>query len=266
MKKKNMILTTILLAFAMMMSSCAELREKIHPTDTTDGEVASDLESEPSVTDNKKPDLKPENNESDDRTPVVITENYLPADVYSRMKVLFETGAGKFSAYPTGQAPFVIRDLYTVSNCRVNSISIPVYQTLGTDVDGNLKITLSEIGNTYNGLKQPVRKTHTVLVSAAEYNLPANATVKKFIEIDLTDYNIVLGSDETLAIFNPDDTLIPAYIADVTVANDAASVMRNDFGVTGIIAKVGTSGLTTQDSTGQRNMYPAMMTVSWFSW
>ena len=243
MKKMSLILITMLLAFTMMMSSCTESSEKIHHTDTMDTEAVSALESESEVTDAEKNDQQPEMNE-----PVVITENYLPAGVYSQMKVLFETGAGNFKAYPTASAPFAIRDLYTISNCRVNSISIPVYQTLGTDVNGNLKITLSEVCNTYNGLKQPVRKTHTVLISADEYHLPANATVKKFIKVDLTDYDIVLGSDETLAIFNPGDTLIPAYIGDVSATNDAANVMRRDFGVTGIIGKIGTSGLTTHNT------------------
>ena len=123
MKSTKLTLITIFLTFTMMMSSCAPLREKIRPTNLSDTETDTVPRSESNVTGSENSNQQPEMDESDDRTPVVITENYLPADVYSRMKVLFETGAGNFKAYPTAQAPFVIRDLYTIVT--VESIPFP---------------------------------------------------------------------------------------------------------------------------------------------
>ena len=61
----------------------------------------------------------------------------MPETTSEGLKELFEANGAGFKPVSYSNAPFVIRDVYTVSNCRVTAISIPVYKTLSMDDGGN---------------------------------------------------------------------------------------------------------------------------------
>jgi len=225
MKNKLLSMISLLLTLCILLVGCNDGKN-----DPPAGETTAATEAPTNAPD--VPDVP-------DNTPVTVTETYLPKDVSARLKVLFESGAATFSAFSPSVGPFAIRDLYTISNCRIKSITIPVYKTLSADRNGNFLITLSEVGNSYEDLKKPARKTHLVYINGEDYNLEANTMVMRFITIDLTDYDIVLDADETLAYVSPNDTLIPGYLGNADASNEATVIMRRDVGVTGFLSRVG---------------------------
>ncbi len=224
--KIKLAFLSVLLIIGMLLSACSGAGD---PEVTTGGELAT----EPPVEDN---------------SPVTVVENYLPENIRTKIEELYVGGKGQFTNYSSASAPYTIRDLITISNCRVKSITIPVFMTLKTDADGNFKFTIHEVTNTYEGLKKAPIKTHTVLINAAEYDLKETSTTRKFITVDLSSYEIDLAKNETLALYASTDTLIPAYISNIEKTNPAAELMR-EFGVVGFLNKVGTADMASSFTT-----------------
>ncbi|MBQ9777453.1 MAG: hypothetical protein IJW22_00865, partial [Clostridia bacterium] len=77
---------------------------------------------------NKAPSDAPSDDKSDSQppstevTPYDRTDHYMPADIFAQMKTYLESEeAGFFPFENRANAPFVSTDMYTLSNCRVNS-------------------------------------------------------------------------------------------------------------------------------------------------
>ena len=176
----------------------------------------------------KDPDVTPDNGEDpattpeEDTGPYTSTENYIPEAVFKQMKNSFE-GGEKNAFIPfsdTANADdekltgfrVVSLDVATISNCAVKSINIPVIQTLDVDAEGNFIFTLSTYNSSLEGLGSDPLSTYKIKISAADNKLTANDNPYRYVEVDLSAYNIELGPGETLAFGDPTDTVIAAHI------------------------------------------------------
>ncbi|MBE6630004.1 MAG: SGNH/GDSL hydrolase family protein [Ruminococcaceae bacterium] len=145
------------------------------------------------------------------------TENYLPADFYAQMKTYFESTEKGFYPYDDlSKAPLVCTDVFVISNCVVKSITIPVFSTDETDKNGDFTFTMYVLPNDWAGLRaemaDPMEKFE-IKINAAEHGLTENTSaVRKFIKVDLSEYEIELSDEETLGFGHADDTLIPARV------------------------------------------------------
>lgn len=173
---------------------------------------------------NKAPSDAPSDDKGDSQppstevTPYDRTDRYMPADIFAQMKTYLEGGeAGFFPFENRANAPFVSTDMYTLSNCRVKSITIPVYSTGAADTDGNFTFSLYVLSNDWATLKEDLKELSSypilVKINAREHGLEENATdIRKFITVDLTPYAIKLSATETLGFSHKDDTLTPARV------------------------------------------------------
>ncbi len=145
------------------------------------------------------------------------TENYLPADFYAQMKTYFEGSEKGFYPYDDlHKAPLVCTDVFVISNCVVKSITIPVFSTDETDKNGDFTFTMYILPNDWADLRAEMAdpaEAIEVKINAAEHGLTENTNaVRKFIKVDLTEYEITLSAEETLGFGHEDDTIIPARV------------------------------------------------------
>ena len=149
-------------------------------------------------------------------TPFTLTENYMPTAVYEQMKAYFEsTEAGFEACSDRTSAPFVSTDLYVISDCTVKSITIPVFSTTKADKEGNFTFSIYVMPNDWSNLRTKTTEPDepiTIKINAAEHGLEENKIARKFIKVDLTEYDIKLTAQETLGFSHKDDTLIPARL------------------------------------------------------
>ncbi len=148
--------------------------------------------------------------------PFTKTENYVPTDVFTQMKTYFEAANNSFSTIEEREnAPFVSTDVFALSNCKVKSITIPVFSTRKVDSDGDFTFSLYVLPNAWaslrNELKDPADPI-VIKINAAEYELEENKVIRKFITVDLSEYDIELTAAETLGFSNSSDTLVPAQV------------------------------------------------------
>ena len=247
MKKHLIILLAALLVLSMMLAACAktvETAETSANTDsssdstTTDGssnsesdESSSDSESTDASSDSITDDESSDSAESSDETEKKdetdkkddpdeteerygAIESYMPENVSSELKRLFEGREIEFKAINTTSNPYVIRDVYNISNCGVKSISIPVISTEDADENGDFTFTIYVLQNEWmKGLGQTPRRSYEIKINAEEYGLEENdSTVYKWIKVDLTDYEIELTQTETLGFVGDDDTIFAGYL------------------------------------------------------
>ncbi len=148
--------------------------------------------------------------------PYVLTENYVPAELLAQMKTRFEdTGLGFATIEERENAPFISTDVFAISNCRVKSITIPVFSTRTTDRDGDFTFSLYVLPNAWASLRSKLKDPPdpiVIKINAAEYGLEENKVIRKFITVDLTEYDITLTAAETLGFSSNSDTLIPAQV------------------------------------------------------
>ena len=138
----------------------------------------------------------------------------------TQLKSYVASNPGSFTAYVDGVAPFAFTNPDFISNGKVASLGLPVKKTTTADANGNYTLTIQVIGkDAAVGYKSPALRSYTILVNGAQYGLTDNMTTMKWIDLDLSDYNIVLAEDETLAFFKGGDTLYPAYTNNATVKN-----------------------------------------------
>ncbi len=145
------------------------------------------------------------------------TGNYMPAEVFAQMKTYFESTEQGFYPYDDRiNAPLVSTDVFALSNCTVKSITIPVFNTGKTDENGDLTFSLYILPNDWDGLRSEIADPDdpiVIKINAAKHGLEANKTaVRKFVKVDLTDYDIKLTAAQTLGFSHTDDTLIPARV------------------------------------------------------
>ena len=210
MKKLWLSLICLLLAFSLVLSF-AGCKKKTNPTpdntDTPAGENTAETE--------------------DLTLPFTETWNYLPDSLMKSMKHGFEDNNGDksyFSAAKAGEAPYALMDVFTLTNCRVKSITVPVFKTLNTDADGNFTFTVFVGANSWSGLQNAASHTYTLKVNAQENGLTANnQSVFKYVTIKL-DEPIVLAEGETMAYYAATDTLIPGLLS--TSASQTGELYR----------------------------------------
>ena len=235
MKKTICVLLSLVLLLGILLVSCA-------PKETLPAEtVPVDIETAESIQE-----------ETLSNNPVTVKENYLPSHIFTQIKEVFEGKQATFSDYGATSAPYALGDVFTVSNCRLLSITIPVYKTGALDSEGNLVFTIYVVGNSYEGLRQPPKKTYSVKVNAGEHDLSANqAATFRWLTVDLSEYDIVLGENETLAYYSATDTIIPAFIPqDATNTHKALTILKEEFPqITGFFNKVGSDALSPAVST-----------------
>ena len=173
-------------------------------------------------------------------TGYTVTQSYLPAAVSSQMRTFFEGSDKSFAAHSADRAsaPFVMVD-GTLTDCTLKSITIPVMFTGDADAGNCFIFTLSVVSLDLNGLNatlaDPIQEI-PIEISATTYELQENKTIRKFIKVPLSQYNITLGKNETLAFGAPDDTLHAAIVKTDTVdENDqkfpAAKYFIDNWGV-----------------------------------
>ena len=144
------------------------------------------------------------------------TENYLPAEVYTQMKAYFESKEEGFQAYDDRHfAPLVSTDVFAISDCTVKSITIPVFSTGKADKDGNFSFSLYILSNAWATLRTEMASPPepiVISVNAEEHGLTETSIIRKFIKVDLSEYNIKLSATQTLGFASSEDTLVPARV------------------------------------------------------
>ena len=155
----------------------------------------------------------------------------MPEAVSAEMKSLFEECEAEFKTIDTMNNPYVIRDVYNISNCKVRSISIPVIKTGETDDNGDFTFTIYVLQNEWlSGLTKAPRRCYEVKINAEEYDLDENDNaVYKWIKVDLTDYEIELSQTETLGFVGDDDTIFAAFIGNGSITDKAQLLIENNF-------------------------------------
>ena len=167
----------------------------------------------------------PANNDQGNGTPntppadttYTLTENYLPDEIYTQMKAYFESKETGFYPYnDRANAPLVCTDVFVISNAKVKSITIPVFSTGKADSEGNFTFSIYILPNDWSKLRTEMAdpaEPIVIKVNAEEHGLTENTmAIRKFIKVDLTEYDIVLNDKQTLGFSSSEDTLIPARV------------------------------------------------------
>ena len=166
------------------------------------------------------------------QNPVIytVTENYLPADVSAAIYSSFEAKASSFGKFDIAKAPYTYTDVYTVSDAKVTSITIPVMATGAADENGNYVFTMYRVRNSYSGVCANRLSTYSVTISAEQYGLSDNQNgIYKTVTVDLSSYGIVLSETETLAFGASTDTVIAAVLSIDNVKAEPLSTVNDKF-------------------------------------
>ena len=227
MKRVFLVLLAMLLALSMVLTSCDNSGDT--PTKSTT----------PKADPNPDPDPDP------DPEPYTASTRYMPEEFAAEFKDIFEkkTSSSSFAALSLSSAPFSPADLFNISNCTVTSITIPVYKTLSADADGNFKFTIYVVYNSFKGMKISAVSKHEISINASDYDLEEKSNVCKYIDVDLSEYGIVLAENQSLAFCDKTDTIVPAYVL-TREASPAADKLEEDFQVTCMFENVTTTSLS----------------------
>lgn len=251
---KRIIAITLSALMLFIVCSCAKPNDGIMGnTDTTDITTNDDtsLESDDSKDTNSgdsETNDPPSSNDApttpEQPVPEKTQTTYLSPDVSSKMEEFFKNDFSHFSAYSTGSAPYALQDVFTISNTKVLSITIPVYKVGVADTNGDYTFTLYVVSNSLNGLKRAPLRTYSIKLNKNEYGFSDNLTVNRFVKVDLKSYNIALSDSETFAWFSATDTVIPAYISAANSSTKAFISEKAPWTV-GFFSKVGTADMAT---------------------
>lgn len=138
------------------------------------------------------------------------------------MKDIFEKNSSptSFAALDPTNGPYALADVFTISNFIVTSITIPIYATFESNEDGNFIFTMYKVSNSLTGLRSKVKEIYEIAINAEEYALLENSVVRAYITVDLSEYDIVLTENQSLAFCAVTDTIIPAYIKTWEIWNE----------------------------------------------
>ena len=143
--KKLLSLISLLLVLSMLLSALVGCKKD--PADTDNDDVDDTLTP----------------SEEEDTGPYVLTENYMPEDVFKKLKSSFEgQEISAFVSFDPALVPVVSLDVATITNCTVKSVKIPVIQTLTPDADGNFTYTINTVNSSLKGLRSPFVSTHKI--------------------------------------------------------------------------------------------------------
>lgn len=180
-------------------------------------------------------------------TPKTVTEKYMPESVVTSLTDMLENQNVVFNTLQLGAAPYAIRDVYAISDCKLLSMTLPVMKTGKKDGGGNFTLTLFVVLNSYQGLKEAPIEKYEIKISASQYDLPENTSdVRRMIKVDLSSYDIRLSKKTTIAVLDTYDTIFPACLSSeeillTEVENAAQSLLKKDFpDIMGWWEKVGT--------------------------
>ena len=189
-----------------------------------------------------------------DDEPYVLRESYMPENVSATLKDLFENRKAQFLTVNFANSPFVIRDVNTISDCRLLSITIPVSKTLAANGDGNFCFTLTVGSNGWYQIQDKPAAVYRILINGAEYGIGENtASVNKWLRVDVSEYNIVLSEAQTLGLGSASDTIVPAYLGNGDASNPAQQLIEKEFPqIRGFVSKMG-KGVTI--GTSQRTLF-----------
>lgn len=140
--------------------------------------------------------------------------NLLPDGAYDAIKREFEEDGASTANYVPSVTPFAFTNSAVnkrIAGSKLLSIKIPVKKTLTADENGDFIFTLTIVKS--NGLtgSDPV-DTKSIKINAETYGLTENTeNIHKFIEVDLSSYDIRVAEDEVLAFAGADDTLLPGW-------------------------------------------------------
>lgn len=194
MKRTLLSLLALLLVLCTLLASCKDV---------------------PPPSSNDDPDSGDPNPPAGDQ-PYTTTENYVPAEVFAQMKTYFEEADSAFTLFSgRNNAPFVTTDVFAISNCKVKSITIPVFSTGKADSNGDFIFSLYVLPNDWATLKAVLAEPGEpieIKINAAEHGLEESKAVRKFITVDLSAYDIELSENETLGFTAPTDTIYPAQV------------------------------------------------------
>lgn len=216
----------MILAFCMLLpifASCDKDNEATDSEKATEAVEQTPDTDEPSDTD-KKPNTENKKPSKEEEEPVYITkaEKYMPTDVRSYYEKALSEKSVKFSCYDTANASYAMQDVPTISSITLKRISIPVYKTESLGSDGKFTFTLFVHSNSLAGMKNTALRKYELKIDPSTYELAANATVMKYIDVDVSGQNITVRKGEALAMFAPTDTIVPAYMRVADPTNSSA--------------------------------------------
>ncbi len=243
MKCKRIFTAVLALSLTATVCACAG-KEPPALQGSTEHTVLT-LTTEGATTKAPQTSAEPKDNEE---MPYVVKESYLPEGLTDRVAEKLKTDPSLFNPYVAGNAPYAKQDVFGISNCRLLSITVPVYKVGKADKNGNYRLTLFVLSNRLAEMKQNTLRSYSVRINREEYGLKDDSNVCRMMKIDLSEYNIVLSEHETLAYFDPQDTLYPAYIG--TGTNEVRGELAKAFPQTlGMFSKVGTDKLGVSNIT-----------------
>ncbi len=239
MKTRFISILSLLLILAMCFTSCGGTNPPANGDDT----VASGSNNDAPATEEVV----------DVIAPYTITETLFPADLTKEVYEIFTTGKGiTFKGPVPTDAPFVMGNANGISDCRLLSMTIPVYKTGALDANGDFIFTLFVYDMGFKALEGEPKATYEIKINAEANGLTPNKnTVKKVVKVDLTSYNINIGSNESIGYYKSTDTLVPAYLGSVVgSSNSALNLVREKASDNvGCYAKVGTADMTASHDT-----------------
>ncbi len=211
MKKLTALLLALIMVCSVILTSCTDTTPEsteaptAEPTETPTTPTDDAGNSTEKPTDEAEPDDKPYN----------YAVPFVDEAVFNSLTKAFEEKKTGGTAYWLAGAPYVLQDLQAFENSKLVEISIPVIKTLAKNDAGNFTFTLSVFKNDLASLANSTPTYYTININAEKYGLEANKeNIYKMITVDLTEYNIVLGDNETIGVASAEDTLVPAYLAD----------------------------------------------------
>ncbi|MBP3370825.1 MAG: hypothetical protein J6L85_08740, partial [Clostridia bacterium] len=237
MKRLIAFLLVLTLGISMLLTSCSTVVEEDPSKETDAADTNNPTASKPTEKPTEKPlvptpDRKPSGDTViPDTTEYTYLHSYIEEDTFESIKTLFETEKKYATAYSTGGAPYIMSDLFGLSDSVLKSISIPVMQTKAADANGDFTFTLSVFNNDTDSIKESgALRTYEIKISASEYGLEENKTnIYKFITVDLADYDLYLAEDEAIAVFSATDTLFPGYLAsDASNSNPIYNIVKKE--------------------------------------
>ncbi len=232
MKTRIFSILAMLLALATLFTSCGGTNPPAN-NDGTDVPVTEEV--------------------LEDVSPYTITETLFPAEVSKQIYELYENSKGMtFKGPVASDAPFVMGNANGISDCRLLSMTIPVYKTGAVDANGDFTFTLFVFDMGFKALKNAPKATYEIKINAEANGLTANKNgVKKTVKVDLTSYNINIGSSESIGYYQGTDTIVPAYMGSVLgSSNEALNIVREKASENvGCYMKAGTADMTASHDT-----------------
>ena len=138
MKRLVSLLLALVMVLSMLLVSCNT--EPDEPTDKptdkateapTDKltEKPTEKPTEPATPDEPNQPDEPDEPDEPDTTVYTYEHSYINADVFAEAKELYESKKASVNGYWLDGAPYVLADVFGLSNSTLKSITIPVLET-----------------------------------------------------------------------------------------------------------------------------------------